>query len=378
MRRVALAAILVLAVAPVARAAERGDIVGRVVDGNSGDPVAGVEITLTIGSTGSSEIRERTATTDRRGRYSFEGLRTGEERFYALDAAYDGGFFAGRPVTLPSDTTEAPVIETTLRVWPTTTDPGSILMRRNDLFVVQDRDGAAIIESVTIVNPGDTAYIGRGGGGDAPSLGFALPVDAEKSTLQILDSDVDVPRLLDTDFGFGITSAIPPGQTSLTFTYRVAGTGGNIDLSRRALYAIAEMSVFAAPPFEIDSNRLQPTDDELELEERTYRKWTAEGDIDAADMVQLSAVAQGEGSPWLLFGGATALLVALVVGTIAVRRARRPVTPSGAPHDRATVVQAIARLDLQRESGEIDHASWERERGDLKRRLEDLTTTPSR
>ena len=373
MRRLVLALLLLVPVAPSAVAAPRGDIVGRVLDGNSGDPVAGVDITLTIGSTEDADVREVTATTDRRGRYSFESLRTGSERFYALDARYEGGLFAGRPVTLPSDTAEPPEIETTLRVWPTTTDPATILMRRNDLFVVQDRDGAAIIESVTIVNPGNRAYIGRGGETDSPSLGFALPAEAEKSTLQILDADVDVPRLLDTDFGFGITTAIPPGQTSLTFTYRVAGTGGNIDLSRRALYDIAEMSVYAAPPLEIDSNRLQPTDEELELEERTYKKWTAEGDIDPADMVQLSAVAQGEDSPWLIVGGAGALVLALLVSVVAYRRARRQPARPMEPHDREDVVRAIARLDLLRESGEIDDARWERERDDLKRRLEDLT-----
>lgn len=352
---------------------------GRVVDGTNDEPVADVEITLTIGSTNSTEVKQRTVTTDGQGRYAFEGLRTGSQRFYALDAVYEGGFFAGRPVTLPSDTTEPPVIETTLRVWPTTTDPATILMRRNDLFVVQDRDGAAIIESVTIVNPSSRAYIGRGGGGeDSSSLGFALPEQAQKSTLQILDSDVDVPRLIDTDFGFGITSAIPPGQTSLTFTYRVEGTGGNIDLSRRALYAIAEMSVYAAPPFEIRSNRLNATDDELELEERTYRKWTAEGDIDPADLVQLSAVAEGDSAPWLIVGGAIALVVAALVSVIAFRRARRPVVQRSRPTGRDDVVREIARLDLLRESGEIDDERWERERDQLKRRLEDLTTTSAR
>ena len=379
MRRVALTLLLLLSLAPPAQAAARGDIVGRVVDGRSDEPVGGVEVTLTIGSTGSDEVRERTATTDERGRYAFRDLRTGTDLFYALDAHYDGGFFAGRPVTLPSDTDERPVIETTLRVWPTTTDPATILMRRNDLFVVQDRDGAAIIESVTVVNPSNLAYIGRGGEADSPSLGFALPEQAQKSTLQILDSDVDVPRLLDTDFGFGITSAIPPGQTSLTYTYRVEGTGGNVDLSRRALYAIAEMSVFAAPPFEIDSNRLTPTDEELELEERTYRKWTAEGDIDPADLVQLSAVAEGDSSPWLLVGLAAALGVAILVSVVAFRRARRPVAPRDdrAPA-REDIVRDIARLDLLRESGEIDEERWRRERDALKRRLEDPMATTSR
>jgi hypothetical protein len=226
-----------------------------------------------------------------------------------------------------------------------------------------------------VVNPTDLAYIGRGGGGDSPSLGFALPADAEKSTLQILDADVDVPRLLDTDFGFGITTAIPPGQTSLTFSYRVTGTGGNIDLGRRALYAIAEMSVYAAPPLEIESNRLQPTDEELELEERTYRKWTADGDIDPADMVLLSAVAAGDTSPWLLVGGGFVFLLAALVTVLAFRRARRPVARGSLPEGREDVVRAIARLDVLRDSGEIDEERWERERGDLKRRLEDLTTT---
>lgn len=372
MRRLALAAVIVSVLVSPSAAASKGDIVGRVLNGATGEPIEGVEVTLTIGSVDEEELEEETATTDERGRYRFEGLATGADLFYALDAKFDDGFFAGRPVTLPSDTKQRPVIETTLRVWPTTTDPAAILMRRNDLFVVPDREGAAIIESVTIVNPSDLAYIGRGGGGDAPSLGFALPDQAQKSTLQILDSDVDVPRLIDTDFGFGITTAIPPGQTRITYSYRVEGSGGNVDLSRRALYAIAEMSVFASPPFEIDSNRLQPTDETLDLEERRYRKWTAEGDIDPADLVQVSAVAAGESSPWLMVGGAAGLLVALAIAVFAFRRARRPGVVAG--RDRDEVIEAIARLDLMRESGEIDDRRWERERDDLKRQLEGLSS----
>ena len=381
MRRVALllAATAALASTSPAHAASTGTITGRVVNGTTGTPQPGVEVTLTIGAEdGASEV---SATSDERGRYRFDDLATGEENFYVLDALYEGGLFAGRPLTIPSDTKKSPVIDTTLRVFEPTTDPNAILIRRDDLFVIHDEDRVSVVEAIKVVNPTRNAYIGRGsalspdeGDGVTPSLGFAMPDGVVPDTFRWLDADLDVPQAVEIQgVGFGITSAIPPGEVDFTFSYQVEGTGGTFDLSRRALYTVSELSVFAADPLEVTANRLT-AGDTVELEGTTYRRFSSEEELDPADPIQILIVAEGGSATPLMIGLAAGLAVLALIAVIAFIRTKRkrtrvvPAEPSP-PNDRDGLLTAIARLDLEFEAGRLDEAEYRRLRSGLKDRL---------
>lgn len=388
MRRITLLALLFLfaSIAP-AGAAERGSIEGRVINETEGKPQAGVTVVLTGGGTGVEEMT-KTAVTDDRGRYSFTGLPTGEDVFYAVDATFRGGLFAGRPISLPDDTSRAPVIDTTLRVWAPTTDPTAILVRRNDMFVVQRKGALAVIESVRVVNPTNNAYIGRGSAMSSgetdeptPSLGFALPDGALRETLDWVDADIDVPQTVNIPgLGFGITSAIPPGQVSFTFTYQVEGNGGTYDLSRTAPYAISDLGVFAQPPLEVTGNRLKD-DGEVDIQSVTYSRWSSEGPIDPADPIQILIVAEG-GSSGILVGGLVAGLVGLLVLSFLLFRRGKKKRRAAPPRDpnqpliesRDDVITAIAELDLRHDNGEMSDEDWTAQRAAMKARLEQMRT----
>jgi hypothetical protein len=386
MRRLILVSVaLFSSLGPAAAyAAPRGVIEGRVVNGATGKPQPGVEVTLVGATQNGGESLERTATTSRAGTYRFTGLPTGNDRLYALDATYDGGLFAGRAVSMPSDSEQTPVIETTLRVWETTTDPAAIFIRRNDVFVVPDDGRAGVVESVSVVNPTDLAYIGRGaetegaGPAGAPSLGFALPPGASDRGVRILDADLDIPRIVRTDFGFGITVAIPPGEDHITYTYELAGSGGSFDVSRSALYSIGELSVYAADPLEIESNRLD-RGDTVDIEGTTYRRWATGDSIDPGDPVQAVAIARAGLGPGLVAGIAAAIAVIVVLGSLAYRRARKPRTtggPAPSPHPasatRAEVIEAIAALDVSYQAGNVGESEWRSQRDQLKEELRDF------
>ena len=359
-------------------------IEGRVVNGATGNPQPGVEVVLVGARKDGGASLKRTATTSRTGAYRFTGLPTGDDRLYAIDATYAGGLFAGRAVSIPSDSKKSPVIKTTLRVWDTTTDPAAIFVRRNDVFVVPDAGRAGVVESVTVVNPTNLAYIGRGagpsGGGspEAPSLGFALPAGASERGVRVLDSDLDIPRLVNTDFGFGVTVAIPPGESRITYTYELPGGGGSFDVSRSALYSIGEFSIYAADPLEVESNRLDGGDT-VDIEGTTYRRWATRDSIDPGDPVQAVATARAGMEPGLVAGLAGVLALVVVVGLLAYRRARKH-RSAGAPiaaarsslTTRAEVVEAIAALDVSFQAGSISESEWRTRRNQLKDELREF------
>lgn len=382
MRRGLIVAVAIaLALPTPGHAAERGSVTGVVVNESTGNPQPGVKVTL-VGSTADlSDSFERTATTDARGRFRFRGLEAGAERFYTIDAVYKGGLYPSDALQIPDDTDVPPVIETTTRVWEPTTDPEVMIVRRNIAFAIPRGDSIAVVESLKIVNLSEDAYIGRGAELDAsepsPTFGLALPSGATESTVAILQSSLTVPQLEPTSFGMALTAAIPPGETELTYSYRLAGEGGSYDLSRTALYPVLELSVLAEDPLRVESNRLDE-DGEQTIDGTEYRRWSAADDLDPGDQVQAIAIADA-GTSATLIGGAVALGL-LLVGAVAfalIRRTvrRRDQEPPGdgdaeVPADRDDLVVEIARLDLDYQAGRLDRTQWSERRTGLKAELE--------
>jgi hypothetical protein len=384
-RRLSAALLSLFLVAPIPVAAqtdERGTIAGVVTNGTTDDPQPGVEVRLLGGledeQGGFRQDVAETATTNERGRFEFAGLPAGEDRAYTIDAVFDGGNFPGGVVTIPSS---GDVIEVTQRVWNTTTDPRAIVIQRNNMFLLQGSDGADVIESYTIANVSEEAYIGRGAGREAtdeptneapiPTLSFSLPRGAEE--LQIADSTLDIPELLSTETGVGITSAIPPNETRITFAYSLRVNTGQVDLSRRALYPILNLGVFAEPPFVVESSRLEE-DGDVTIEGTTYARYRSREATTEGNAIPILATAQAESDAALIAGAiAAGVLLVVVLGVVLLRRRstrdaqKSPVEP--ADEDRHDLMVAIARLDLDYHNGKLDEEQWSSQRALLKSRL---------
>ena len=395
MRRLATLLVVVVALfqpAGLAASAQgNGVIRGRAMNGATGSPQPRVVMVLTQTRRGEESVRTYKARTGGDGRYRFEGLSTGDRFLYALDARYDGGLFSGRVLQIPEQEQPAPVIDTTLKVWETTSDPRAIILARDDLFVRPADDGLSVIESVTVANLTHRAYIGRAGSmsasdpadspaseaGPAASLGFALPVDGECRPAEcgILASEpIDIPVIVRREYGFAATVAIPPGRSQITYSYRVQGSGGSFDLSRTALYPTAETSIYATEPIELDSARLLP-DGERTIGGDRYRLWSSREGIDAGDQIGAVAVAQAGVSVALVGGVGAALLVMLLASGYALRHRRQahsaPARPE--PLSRVAIVHRIAELDLAFNAGDLEREQWETERTRLKAQLREKT-----
>jgi hypothetical protein len=367
-----------------ARAGETGRIEGVAVHGASGEPQQGVEVTLSVASRNERGIESETVTTGPDGAYVFDDLPTGNDRIYAIDAVYDGGLFPGRPLTLPDDTTEDPVIESRIRVWETTNDPSVIAIARHSIVLVPGEGRVAVIESVTVENSSERAYIGRGDaeteGSLRRTLGLSLPPGAVQGGVSVVESTLDIPELVRSEFGVALTVAIPPGESRVAVSYGVGGIVGTYDLARRALYPTARVTVLAADPFTVEGPRLE-RGDEVELSGATYSQWESTAGIAAGDPIAITATAEAGAAPALIAGAALVILLSLGLSAIALVRRRRMRAATPAPAEPATrdeLIEAIAALDLGFESGEISNEEWRARRAELKEELGDLETQRSR
>ena len=362
-----------------ANATTTGTVKGRVIKAPTDSPQTGVRVILIgAGRDGSNPLR-RTVVTDGHGRYLFKNVPASKDRIYALNARFDGGMFAGGAIQVPSNTSKRPVIESRLRVWNTTTDPSAILITRDDLFVQQQHDGAGVVESIKVQNNTNAAYIGRGADvagsnkGAVPSLGFALPSGASRGGIAIVQSDLDIPELLPTDFGVAATSAVPPGETRIIYSYRVQGLVGQTDISRTTLYPTVEVSVFAASPLTIQSNRLSRSG-AITLDKIKYQKWTSKDPLAPGDELQAVAIARAGLAPGLIIGIVAGFAVFALGGLLFYLRSRKPhgpepAAPPAAP-TREDVLIAIAKLDRRHENGDVAEDEWRRARARLMSQVE--------
>jgi hypothetical protein len=381
MRWIAIPPLLVVALvqAGPAVASEHGEIRGRVVEGGTGAPRERVPVVLVMAAEGSGQDIMRTRT-DVRGRFEFRDLQRGEGTSYVLIARYAGGQFARGPMSLFPD---EDVQSSNVRVWETTTDPAAISLARDAIFVVPNQGQVSVIESIVVVNKSARAYIGRGDrderrGWMYPTLGLALPARAEARDVQVLESSIPILNVVPTDFGAGITSAIPPGETRLTFVYRLPGLVGSYDLSRTALYGARDVSVYAADPFEISSNRLDRSEAQR-IGGKTYRVWSTKDLVEAGDPIQIRATAEAGAGPAVIGGIVAGSLVAALAVFAGARRllkrrsgrapASSPASSEQSPSTRRDLVAAIAELDLRYRRGEIPEAAWRTKRTKLKSHL---------
>lgn len=360
-----------------AGAASSGTIEGVVTNAVTGDLQKGAEVTLLGSAQGEEDLLTRTATTGADGAFSFADLPAGDDRVYVLDVVHDRGLYSSGALTLPADTTEPPVVETTVKVWDTTADPRSIMLQRVDLFITPADDGTLdVIESVVAVNTSGLAYAGRGSddgnagagsgtGERTPTLGSALPRGAAEGGVEVIDSNLEIAELVPTDFGFAITAAIPPGETRITFRYRVPGSAGSYDLSRTAVYPVISFSLHTPDGYEVDSNRLQ-SNGTVAVGGINYDRYSTSAAVEGGDAVQMSVLATGGtgGTPALLIGAVVAALFAVTAGVVVFSRRRRE--PALARED---LVAAIAQLDREHETGALSDREWSERRKDLKERL---------
>jgi uncharacterized membrane protein len=203
-------------------------------------------------------------------------------------------------------------------------------------------------------------------------LGFALPSGASRGGFAIVQSDLDIPELRPTDFGVAATSAIPPGLTKITYSYRVQGLVGSTDISRTTLYPTVETSVFAAPPLGIQSNRLKRAGD-VTIGKIKYQRWSSTAPLAPGDELQALAVARAGVAPGLIIGIVAGFVLFALAGLLFYLRSpsRRSRPHMAAPASaRKDLLVAIAKLDRRHETGEVADDEWRQTRAKLKAQVE--------
>jgi hypothetical protein len=375
------------------------NVQGTVTNGTAGAAVPpGIAVTVVQLDQDYTEIARRTVQAGPGGSFRADGWdgRAGN-RFVASADHMNVNYIAAA-------TGDSGTVETNLTVYEPTTDatvlkvasdtltvvpgPGNVLEALQILRVdnVSDRTyvGTTSSPEATAAPPAPGSPAGSPASPPAPGLPAVLQLPVPPGAYDLTAQEGSRGGLTQgREGGVFTVDPLSPGETVVSFLYRVKVPSGGWALSRPVAYPTARSTVLLGPGLTLDAARYRFRGP-VTLENRKYGRWDgpalAPGDELAA---KIGSARAGSGLAWGLGAVLGALLAAAVAVPLVLRRRRGrvrggaegpgdPGDPRG-PAERTRLIEEIAALDDALEAGSISKREHAYRRGALKRRLIDLT-----
>jgi hypothetical protein len=364
----------------------QGVITGTVTNTTTGEPIKNLSVTLGIFD-GAELLEEKVTATDATGFYRFEGLSTDPRAVYVARVEYPAGQlpYSSELGLFEEGATTASL---PISVYETTTDAGGVRADRVHYIVDLEPGRALIAELVVLSQDGNRAYIGDENG----VLKFSLPPGAEDLAIEggALGADQRYVRTAD---GFVDRLPLPPGEQvrQVLFRYALPYEGDSMTLTRSLNYPATNVNVLAS-----DQGQ-RVTSEDMEDQGRRTTEMGSFYSLSAANVpanqpmsVKMTNLPRGDASSaadgggdgnmdrMLLFAliGAGGAAAALLAAWPFLRRPARARAEIGA--DREDLADALARLTLAYEAGELSESAYRDRRLRLKAQMLDseLRTAP--
>jgi mono/diheme cytochrome c family protein len=364
-----------------------GVITGTVTDGTTNQPVANQSVTLHVFDS-TNALQSRDAKTDARGQFKFESVPTDSGLTFAVSALYsDKQYPYGTdPQAFAQGQTS---LNLPLTVYETTTDGSGIRAERMHFIIDFDANRMLVAELLVFGLDGNRTYVGDANG----VLQVSLPKGAQDLAFQ---DGLLGERYKQTADGFADTMPLAPGSGSrqILYRYSLPYTAGTLDLVRSLHYPVANVNVLVTDAGEKVTSSLLADQGVRQTQAGNYlsllgsnvaanqpidlhfTNLPAPGSINPAQAADAAAAAAPAGTPlvtFVLIGLVGFGAAALISWPLLRRRAQAQANPGGPQlSGRDALVDALARLDLAHEAGDISDADYRDQRLHLKAQLSDL------
>lgn len=230
------------AAAPAPRVTDHGPratvvITGRVVHGETGRAVAGVEVQV-VGMEAGRDPVEHTTRSGEDGRFA---LRVDTaRRAYVVQAFYRGVVYTSGP-----HRPDGGILRVTLRVYETTEDPRGLYVSRRSILIEQTAPGTLDVREVVVVgNAAPRTYIGQPDGDRRVTLRLPIPDGVREVSVR----QGMAPLGRDTDGALVDSLPVTPGERQVVLTYQVPVRWTTAALRVPAQLPTMAMDVFVAAP----------------------------------------------------------------------------------------------------------------------------------
>lgn len=393
-----LLAVLCLLVAVPARpaAAEPGPVTvrGTVVNGTGGGAVPpGIAVTIAQLDQSFTEVARRSVPAGPGGAFEAGGWGGRAGTRFVASADHQGVTYRA------AATGESGTVETTLSLYEPTSDATVLKVVSDTLTVVPGPDNVLeVLQILRVGNGSDRTYVGTrspapvppaGAPGAPPPPGPAevntvlqLPVPAGAYDLTEQEGSA-VGLVPGPDGGVYTAAPISPGETVVSFLYRVKVPSSGWELRRPVLYPTARSTVLLGPGLTLDADRYRYRGP-VTLENRSYGRWDGPALVPGSELAaRIGSDRAGSGLTVGLVAALGVLVVAAVAVPLLLRRRRRRRAPAGATSggagsERARLVEEIAALDDALEAGSVSRQEHAERRAVLKQRLVALSDAGAR
>ena len=368
--RVSLAVCVVCAVCTVcltrpAQAQETASIALTVVNGTTGQPMAGHAVTLLRHN--SDESNEETlaqAVTDGEGRYEFTGLRADGSHYVVATRYLEMPYLTGHISLEPG----AGRLDTLLHVFDITTDETALVHSAVHLVIDAGPDILNVTEIIVVENRGSLTFAPLPGTG----LGLVYSLPAAAFGLQPM-----VEGFQHTERGLLFSAPIPPGVARIVYAYNVDRASIDHRFTRQMDYNVDRVQVLVSPSNETVTATNLTNDGVQQVGEDEYLLLSNRVGVGRGMSVEVafpSVLVWQDAMKWGMLGFVVLIVAAGLVVGIRAKPEQSDEPPARAdlsPEDERkykAIVQAMAALDDRYEAGELDEASYHTRRDGLKDR----------
>ena len=247
-------------------------ISGEVVNGTPGGEMhAGRLVVLHIlMQDGNQDFRS--ATTDENGAFSFADVPTAGVLGYLLVATHEGVDYTLE--ILPGEALTGLELE----IFETTTSIETVGIVLDSLMIADwdvTRRTLSVLELVQLENNGSETFVPDLSQPASMSfLRFALPSDSTDLQVQ---TQLPEGQVLQVDRGFAITTAVPPGQHGMAFTYTTPYQEDRVDFSKR--FSLGAQAFRLLIPVDLGSaiNSSLSSGSDVQIGDTDFRVLQAEG-----------------------------------------------------------------------------------------------------
>ncbi|MGH2732643.1 MAG: hypothetical protein ACRDJF_10410 [Actinomycetota bacterium] len=342
-------------------------IEGSVTNGTAGASVPpGLTVTAVQLDGGGNELSRKPAPVGADGRFRLDGFGDEPSSRYVIGLGYRGVTYA-RSLAVESP---IPIMTADLTIYEVTEDDAGISVSADTLTVVQGGKGEMeVFQLLRVRNSTDRTYIGRAVEGGRQILTLPVPTGAFDLAP---GQAVTASAITSSPEGIATGDPVFPGETQLSYLYRVRTPRTGWALERAVVYPTTRLNVLVGEGLKLRAPRLAFAES-VKLKQRRYRRYQG-GPLPAGGELIASVEPDTRASSSLPMGlGALlALVLAVAFGGSRLLRpgARWGARGRGARSGRREqIIEEIAALDEAFAGGKIRRARYEKKRPRLKRRL---------
>ncbi|MBT5876152.1 MAG: hypothetical protein HOH43_22180 [Candidatus Latescibacteria bacterium] len=347
-----------------------GRISVTVTNRTAGEALAGHAVRVLRHTNETGETDEMaTGTTDASGQFEFEDLPLDGAHYVVSTRFSDVDYTTDHLVLIPIQAT----FDTSIDVFETGNSDELISVGALHVIVEANPDVLNITEIVIVRNNGGSTFVP-----ETQDAAIALTLPSTAFGLQPV-----TPGVENTDHGLRYTSPIPPGETQIFYTYSLDRNAIDDELTRQMEYDTERVQVFVLPSTQTVTASNLTNDGVRQIGDKNYMTLSNTVGLKRGMSIRLelpSELIWQDIMKWGVFG--MAVLMA-IVGIIAIAKSdpaddvqttssekvvRSPEETERAELEFDKLVYAIADLDEEYETGDLEEKAYRRRRKNLKRR----------